>query len=213
MRACALILAIASTGCSVGTGAGAVTGSLWINQCTNELGLGTQAAPAAFDLHASYFVALPIDDIQMVEPKNALTIRIQSAGNQIEEADMVFINVNSVALVAQQLDQNIVVGPDTNLRATLSLNRTCPGHTPQLELDGVINFSKFGVTDPATPIPPAFNIKVEDQLSAYFEFDVVDRRALTLGGVGSVSPLPDAGGQLAGFFNMDVARGRQAQPF
>jgi len=214
MRHFALILALASAaGCSVGAGQGSVIGTLWMNQCTQWMAIGSPSTPAAFDLHAGYFVALPTNETQMLQPQNHLTIRVQSAGTKIEESDLVNFSVEDVVPVAQALGQPIPVGPDTNVRATLGLFRSCPQHTVQLELDGTITFSKFGVTDPASTVPPTFHIQLGDPLDAVFSFDIVDRRALTLAGVGAVPAQPQAGGQIAGSFNFNVTQGRAAQPF
>jgi hypothetical protein len=131
----------------------------------------------------------------------------------VEEADLIYITVEEVANVAMQLGQPIEVGPATNLRATLGLYRTCPKANVQLELDGTITFSRFGIVDAASPVPSGFFLQIGDPLTAAFSFDVVDRRALTLGGVGAVPATPQAGGHVDGTFDFNVTQGRAAQPF
>jgi hypothetical protein len=213
MRHFGLIL-LACAGCSVGVGTGSATGNLWMQQCTDDTALGSQAAPAAFDLHPRYYVALPINDSRnLLQAMNHLQIRIQSAGNAVEEADLIYITVEDVEQVARALGQNIEVGPATNIRATLGLFRSCPKAPVQLELDGVINFTQFGVIDPATPVQPGFRLQIGDPLQANFSFAVTDRRAITLGGVGSVTSTPVAGGNLGGNFAFSVTQGRAAQPY
>jgi hypothetical protein len=204
-------LALWAGGCTVGEGTGSVTGSIWLNQCTNDNGLGSQGAPAAFDLHASYFVAQPIQDLEHPGMMNRLAIKIQAAGTLIEESDGLYINIADVAPVATMVAQPIPVGPATNVRATLNLWRTCPQISVQLECDGTITFTRFGT--PGGGPDTTFRIQNEDPLTATFSFDLVDRRALTLGGVGPVTPFPDAGGHIDGNFDFIVRQGRAAQPF
>ena len=204
MRSVALAAVVLLLGCSEGNGTGAVSGTLFVAQCHSDYGLGTPNAPVPFNLNPGYFLGIPEDDQQHLDQMNRLVIRVQSTGNQLEEADVLYINIADVTPIGQALGQPIPVGPSTNLRATLSLVLTCPQINTQLELDGQIVFSQFG-----HPPPPGQTQYIEfgDVMAATFEFDIVDRRALTLGGQGAVSSVPQAGGQLSGFFNFPVVQG------
>src|SRR5262249_30472762 len=99
----------------------------------------------------------------------------------------------------------------TNVRAALVLNQTCPKAEVRLELDGTMNFTKFGSASTIEKAPSDFRITSGDELAASFDFDVVDRRALVLGGVGGVSPEPAASGHISGDFDFVVRQGRVAQ--
>ncbi|HEX4458391.1 MAG TPA: hypothetical protein VIA18_10500, partial [Polyangia bacterium] len=68
-------------------------------------------------------------------------------------------------------------------------------------------FTKFGSGDVKN------GIQFGDSLDATFSFDVVDRRSITLGGVGSVPVDPAAAGHLEGDFSFVVRQGIAAQPF
>jgi hypothetical protein len=213
MRLFALTAGLLCAGCS-GVGTGSVTGAVYLQQCTSDAALGAPGAPAAFDLHPTYYAAVLINDsMDLLQAMNHLQIRIQSAGTKVEESDLVYFTVEDQEQVARALGTNIEVGPTTNLRATLGLFRSCPFAPVQMELDGVINFSKFGLIDPASPVPNGFRLQYGDQVEANFSFTVVDRRAITLGGVGSVTTMPFASGNLGGNFAFTVTQGRAAQPY
>jgi hypothetical protein len=198
-------------GCAVGEGKGALAGTLFIQSCTSDSSLGRPGAPAVYDMHPTFFVAEPIDDFPRPMPMNRLAIRMQPTGNRLEEADVLYLNTASVREVAQALGQPIDIGPSTNVRATLQLNATCPDRAGQAELDGTLTFTNFGQA--AVSVPDDFRINFGDRLTASFVFDVVDRRALTLGGVGSVSPDPSVAGHLEGNFDFIVRQGRAAQSY
>ena len=208
----AVAAAVGVAGCDVGTGVGAVAGTLFVDPCTVDGTLGTLAAPVAFNLKPSYFVADPVNDVMGLHPKNKVSIRVQSTGNSVEEADVLFVGVSNVGEAANQLGQPLPVGADTNVRATLGLNRTCPKHSVQIELDGTIQFTRFGIV-PDAGAPPDFRISFNDPITASFSLNVVDRRALTLGGTGGVSTVPSVGGHLDGNFDFRVQQGRGAQQF
>lgn len=207
-----LVLGVLLPACGVGDGTGAVTGSVFLNECELKTTFGSQAAPVAFDLKPTYFVADPIlDDFEKANPINRVNIRVQSRGNRIEEADGVIIQVADVGLAATAVGQPIPLGPDTNVRASLNLLRTCPAASVGLELDGSITFSRFGAAQPGAAVSPRFEIFFGDTLTATFSADIVDRRALTLGGVDGVPVAPQAGGHLDGNFDFVVRQGRGAQ--
>jgi hypothetical protein len=197
-----------AAGCDVGKGTGSVTGSVMLSECTTD----TAYDNPAFNLNPTYFVADPVDDLTNLHPQNRVSIRVQSAGNLIEEADGVFFNVSDVAMLANQLGQPVAVGPNTLIRASLGLYRTCPKRSVEMELDGTITFTKFG-SPPAGTVPESFSIKFGDPLAANFSFTIVDRRALTLGGSGNVTTAPEASGNIAGNFDFIVRQGRAAQAY
>jgi hypothetical protein len=212
MRALAL-LALGVTGCLVGEGKGSVSGTLFVQNCTNEQDYGSAAAPALYNMKPSFFAAEPVDDFQRPHPMNRLAIRIQPTGLLIEQADVLFINIASVRPVAMALGTAIAVGPVTNLRASLQLNSTCPDQQVTGELDGTITFTNFGSAKIGAAVPDDFRVGFDDRLTASFSFDVVDRRASTLGGIGAVSPAPTLGGHLDGDFDFTVRQGRAAQNY
>jgi hypothetical protein len=164
-------------------------------------------------MHPGFFVAQPVDDFpNKPQPINSVSIRVQPTGLNLNESDVLFIQVANSFDVANQLGQPLPVTADSNVRASLVLNETCPFAEVQIELDGTLVFSTFGSAN-QTPVPNDFRIQFEDRLTASFSFQVVDRRASTLGGVGGVSTQPALAGQLAGDFNFVVRQGRAAQAY
>jgi hypothetical protein len=210
MRASLLLVLVgAALGCE-GKGTGSATGTLFVNQCTADTSLGSASAPVNFDLHPTYFVAVPQDDIERPTPAmSRVFIRVQSEGTQIEESDGIIIQIADVAQVAAQVGGATPVGPNTNARATLSLLSTCPLVGVQLELDGNLFFTRFGTPNGDGAVT---RLSFGDPLTATFDFTVVDRRALTLGGFGNVTTQPMAGGHLTGGFDFVITQG-QAQRF
>jgi hypothetical protein len=207
---CALGLALLG-GCNVGAGTGSFAGSLYLRGCTKDGDLGSASAPALFDLKPTFFVAEPIDDFQKAHPMNRLSIRIQSAGNRVEEADVLYINMASVLPVAQTLGSAVPVGIGADVRAALVLNQTCPTAEVEAELDGQVTFTAFGAASGS--VPEDFRIQFGDHLAGSLSVDVVDRRMIALGGIGGVAATPAAGGHLAGQFDFVVHQGRAAQVY
>lgn len=203
----------ALAGCGLGSGTGTVTGTIFADTCTTDGPLGSAAAPVAFDLAPGFFVADMVRDLDKPDPQNRLQVRIQSGGNYFEEADALFISVVDSGEVAAAVGQPISVGPSTNLRATLTLRQTCPRYPMHLELDGSITFSEFGGAQAGVAPANDFIIQYGDVLTASFDFTVVDRRAIALGGTGGVPTEPTVGGQLAGSFSFKVRPGRAAQAY
>jgi hypothetical protein len=207
------LLGLSASGCGLGDGTGTVAGMIFAETCTADGPLGGADALVSYDLEPGFFVADMIRDLPKPDPQNRLQIRIQSGGNYLEEADALFISVVDSGEIAAQLGAPITVGPTTNLRATLSLRQTCPRFPSRLELDGQITFSSFGKAAAGTAPANDFIIAYGDVLAATFDFTVVDRRAITLGGTGSVPTEPTVGGQLAGDFSFQVRPGRAAQAY
>jgi hypothetical protein len=225
VRLAALVLCASTLGaCDVGNGYGSVDGSLFIRQCaphtaigaTAEEGtaysFGSAAAPLGYDMQPTFFAAEPIDDFVRLMPNNRLNIRVQSDGSRIEQADVLFINIASVYSVATSLGTDIPVGFNTNVRATISLNQSCPSPEVTPTLEGVINFKRFGGAD-AGRVQPDFRIIFDDHLQAAFTFHVVDVRAATIGGLGLVPIDPAVGGDISGYFDFIVRQGQRAQAY
>src|SRR5262245_54211743 len=114
----ALVAVVLLAGCGFGEGKGALSGTLYVRNCTSDEDFGQLGGEAMFDLEPSFFIANPVDDFDRPNPMNRLAIRIQSTGNRVEEADAFLINIASVREIAAQLGSPIPVGAATNLRAT-----------------------------------------------------------------------------------------------
>lgn len=212
MRASALMVAVclAVAGCGLGNGTGTLAGTLYLRGCTHDYDYGSLAAPADYDMHPSYFVANPVNALASSEPLhpiNKISLRVQPTGNRLDEADVLFINVANDADVAGALGTAMPVGPATTVRATLTLNNTCPDAEVQAELDGMITWTSFGGAS-ATD-----GIQFGDRLAASFSFNVVDRRSIAIGGLGGVPVQPSAAGALTGSFDFIVRQGKAAQSF
>jgi hypothetical protein len=195
----------------VGTGVGNLDGTLFVRPCTSDSDYGSSSAsPRAFHMNPQFFAAAPIDDFPRPHPVNRLYVRMQVQGNRVEEADVMSMVVANDLPVAQALGQPMPMGASTNVRATLNLNATCPNAGVEMELDGTITWTSFGSAAPPN-VPEDFKINFDDRLAANFSFDVIDRRALTLGGSGGVPTDPSASGHLDGAFDFIVHQGRAAQ--
>jgi hypothetical protein len=200
-------------GCSLGQGTGTAAGELFVEPCTDSSSIGERGVPAPFDLRPSYFVADLVNDLQRPEPKNRVFIRIQATGNVINEADGIFLSVADARQVALGIGQPLEVGPVSNVRGTLILRQSCPRAPVQMELDGTATFSFFGREDLGAEVPVDYRVQFGDRIAATFDFAVVDRRVIGLGGLGGVSPSPSVGGRLAGDFDFVVRQGRAAQAY
>src|SRR5262249_14704727 len=150
-------------------------------------------AGLAFSLNPTFFGADFVNDSHTVSlPVNQFSIRVQSTGSPLNEADALFITVANARILGNQVGQSVPVGPATNVRASLYLHRSCPQQPVQLELDGAIIFTKLGSASADGGVPVNFNIQFGDELAAAFSFDVVDRRAITFG------TQPQASGHIVG---------------
>jgi hypothetical protein len=224
MRALALAAALGMVAaCSVGDGTGVVQGSVFIRQCAmrTEVGasgsqsaysFGSATAPVAYNMQPSFFAAEPINDFPRLNPNNRLNIRVQSDGSRIEQADVLFVNIASVFDVAVALGQDITVDSTTNVRATLSLNQSCPMPEVTPALEGTINFIDFGDAN-LGHVAPDFRVGFEDHLKATFNLHIVDLRAATIGGEGVVPIDPAVGGGITGYFDFIVRQGQRAQSY
>lgn len=217
LRAFAIGFVVASAGC-IGQGTGTVAGTLYLRGCTQTHDYGSLAAPSAYDMHPSFFVGDPINVPTMINngtsqpplhPIDKLTIRVQREGKPMQEADLLYVDIADDAQVAATLGQPLTIGPTTVVRASLTLAETCPNAEVEPELDGTMTFSRFGGKD----VPDGDGIQFGDHVTASFSLDVVDRRAISLGGVSSVPVDPSASGHLDGDFDFEVRQGIAGQQF
>jgi hypothetical protein len=116
----------------------------------------------------------------------------------------------------------IRITPWTDIHASLSLGQTCPGATTAgIAMDGWIQFQSFGSAaqpdrPPAErdPIQPSFLINYGDRISANFDIVIGDPQVANAIGNATTPPTrPVIGGELAGYIDFILARGRSAQPF
>jgi hypothetical protein len=114
--------------------------------------------------------------------------------------------------------------PYTDIHATLSLGQTCPGAiTAGIGMDGWIQFQSFGSAEQSDRAPadrdpisidPPFLINYGDRLHANFDVIIGDPQVSNAVQNGTAPPtIRVIGGELAGFIDFDLARGRSAQPF
>jgi len=215
VRALAAVVILAgvgatTVGCGLGDGTGALAGTLFLRGCTHDYDFGSLAAPAGYDMHPSYFVANPVNALassQPLHPINKVTIRVQPSGNRQDESDLLYVTIANDADVAAALNTPVQVDGFSNVRATLTLNETCPDAEVEPTLVGTMTWSSFGG---ATAVD---GIQFGDRLAATFSFDVVDQRQQAIGGLGGVPTDPVAAGAISGSFDFIVRQGKAAQPF
>jgi hypothetical protein len=218
MRLCALavcLVAFAASGCGFGDGVGTLAGALYVRGCSQSNDYGSPNAFAGYSMNPQFFEGQPVDSPpyeRRFHPVNHLGIRMQNRALRQELADVLYVNIADVAMVAQVVNMPLTLGPATNVRATLKLNETCRYAEADAELDGTITFTSFGAAGTA-PLPDNFQIGFGDRVAATLQVTVVDRRALTLGGVGPVPTAPAIGGQLSGSFDFIVEPGRPQPGF
>jgi hypothetical protein len=209
--------------CSLGDGTGQVEGAIFIRSCAKRTSVGASGSqtaysfgsaddPVMYQMYPSFFAAEPINDFPRLTPNNRLVVREQSDGSRIEAADVLIVNVANVYQVATALNMPIDVGVNTNVRATLSLNQSCPMPEALPELEGTMTFSQFGDANLGRP-PIDFQIGKGDRLQATFDFNVVDVRAASIGGIGNVPVDPAVGGHITGNFDFIVRQGQRAQSY
>lgn len=201
---------LACGACGLGDGKGALAGTLYLRGCTKSNDYGASGAPAAYDMRPVYFTADPVNALASHEPLhpiNKVSLRVQPRGNRLEEADVLYINVADDAQVAAMKGAAMPIGGFSNVRASLTLRETCPNAEVEPELDGTMTWSAFGSADATN------GIQFGDHLAATFDFEVVDRRAIAIGGVGPVPTAPAAGGHITGSFDFIVRQGKAAQAY
>jgi hypothetical protein len=204
------VVLLGSAACGLGDGSGALSGTLYLRGCTTETDYGAMGAPAPYNMRPSYFVADPVNALESprpLHPVNKVSLREQPSGNRPDESDLLFVNIADDAGVAAAVGQPIAVGATTNVRASLRLNETCPNAEVGPELDGTMTFTSFGSS------AASYGIQFGDRLAASFDFDIVDRRALAIGGIGAVPTTPAASGHISGNFDFIVRQGKSAQAY
>ena len=197
-------------GCGLGDGTGMLAGTLYLRGCTHDYDFGSLAAPADYDMHPSYFVANPVNALassQPLHPVNKVTIRVQPSGNRQDEADLLYITIANDSEVAAALNTPMQVDGFSNVRATLTLNETCPDAEVEPSLVGTMTWTSFGS---ATAVD---GLQFGDRLAASFTFNVVDQRQMAIGGLGGVPLEPVAGGAITGSFDFVIRQGKAAQAF
>lgn len=203
-------LSFGAAGCGLGDGTGSLTGTLYLRGCTHDYDYGSLAAPAAYDMHPVFFVADPVNALassRPLHPVNKVSLRVQPSGNRQDEADLLYINVGDDAQVADALDTPIGVNGSSNVRATLTLNETCPDAEVEPALVGTMTWTAFGS---ATAVD---GLEFGDRLAATFSFAVVDQRQLAIGGLGGVPIEPVAAGAITGSFDFRILQGKAAQAY
>ncbi|MFH2009149.1 MAG: hypothetical protein ABI333_21340 [bacterium] len=132
-----LTAACLSAGCPTGEGEGSVVGTFYLLGCDGTFDYGSHDTPALYDMNADFFVGEPIVE-EGSNPKNRLDLRIQRGGNNIEDADSLYIQIADVRAVAAHFaaSQGTPVGASDTTRATLLLYVTCPTFFGRLEAAG-----------------------------------------------------------------------------
>ena len=205
-----VVCVVALAGCGIGNGTGTLSGTLFLSGCTHDYDYGSLAAPADYNMKPSYFVADPVNALassQPLHPINKVSVRVQPSGQQQNEADVFYITVANDAEVAAALNAPIDVNGTSTVRATLTLNDTCPDAEVEPALVGTMTWQSFGG---ATAVE---GIQFGDRLTATFAFDVVDQRAIAIGGLGGVPTTPAATGQISGMFDFIVRQGKAGQAY
>jgi hypothetical protein len=116
----------------------------------------------------------------------------------------------------------IHITPYTDIHASLSLGQTCPGATTAgIGMDGWIQFETFGAAEePGLPadmramVPLSFVINYGDNIHATFDVVIGDPQVANAVANGTTPPTRTViGGELSGFIDFNLARGRSGQPF
>jgi hypothetical protein len=116
----------------------------------------------------------------------------------------------------------IHITPYTDIHASLSLGHTCPSAAiAGAGLDGWIQFQDFGTAEQSDrapedrdPVPLSFVINYGDRIRATFDVIIGDPQVANAVLTGGTPPTrPVIGGELSGYIDFDLARGRSGQPF
>jgi hypothetical protein len=101
------------SGCSVGKGVGAASGTLFEygcsshdDYCSSDGACGTDTNPVPYDLRPSFFAGEPINDLRQGSSgseimSNLLTIRLQHSGKEIEHNDVLTFDITSSYEIAR----------------------------------------------------------------------------------------------------------------
>ena len=116
----------------------------------------------------------------------------------------------------------IRITPYTDIHASLSLGQTCPMEPISgAGMDGWIQFQTFGGAEESdkppedrAPIEPGFLVAYGDRIRATFDVVIGDPQVANAIANGTTPPVrPVIGGQLSGYIDFILARGRSGQPF
>lgn len=103
------LVVVGAGGCTVGSGVGTATGSVYVFSCScaefdckRSTDLGSPMSPAAFDLSPHFFAGEPIDDISRSSiVSNRLIIRMSRNGNGAEINDNLYFDIQSAYEIAR----------------------------------------------------------------------------------------------------------------
>lgn len=116
----------------------------------------------------------------------------------------------------------IHITPYTDIHASLSLGQTCPmSPASGAGMDGWIQFQNFGTAEQSNmapeyrdPVEPSFVINYGDRIRAKFDVTIGDPQVANAIANGTTPPVrPVIGGQLSGYIDFVLSRGRSGQPF
>ncbi len=170
---------VAFGGCSVGSGKGSATGSLFVVGCNNSAnfgipmpgGAGYMIAPAPYSLGASFFAGIPIEDlVQGQGAMNTLEMRMASSGLLQMYTDGMEFDVLSSYEVARCVRGRIMTNgqPDYLVTEPLPLTlATAANPTPTtLWCDWTgMAFSDGGAPDAAVPGAPDAGASLDGGMS------------------------------------------------
>jgi len=152
----AVSLVLGTASCTVGSGAGTATGSLFVTSCDSS---NSRAMAKPFSLNPTFFAGEPTEDICPVPGTcsgphtNRLVIRLQRTGNAVEVNDTLYFNVQDSLQVALCLQGQVKNGQpqwDTRL-VTAADGSTIPG----LRWCDWTAYPDGGADDAGTPLDAA----------------------------------------------------------
>lgn len=230
-----IVLVVASSACTLGSGEGQVSGQLDVPNCWS----------GSFDLKPDFFAGIPY--------RTDYQIRVQQTADPANFADGIAVHVTDVNAVRMQLGVPLAVGvppevtppgipvmPDPNpplVNLSLYLGRTCRSETTALYATKAALANADGSCDVNGPVTcgegamiPAGSKMVSSTITfahifngdpdepsaqerltdATFDVYLVDPRDACPGGLGTP---PRCRGHLTGHFKFYFERGRPAQPF
>jgi hypothetical protein len=109
----------------------------------------------------------------------------------------------------------IRITPYTDIHVSLSLGETCPmAPISGAGMDGWIQFQTFGTAEDTDVIEPSFLVNYGDRIRATFDVVIGDPPVANAIANGTTPPVrPVIGGELSGYIDFILARGRSGQPF
>jgi hypothetical protein len=83
----ASLAGIVISGCGVGDGVGAASGTLYVLDCVpGEISRGTPDAPAPYNMVPTFFAGEPIEDVRVEGRENRILIRLETAGERVRRS-------------------------------------------------------------------------------------------------------------------------------